>query len=356
MQLYIHFGIYKAGSSYLQYILANSRSYLEQQNIYFPNSIEDSKMELGVISKGNADGLEKALREKNIDHCTKLLSKWKLAAQTKNCNIVLISAESLVHQLAIEDSLKVLESGAKASNYEKIYAMGFFRDLVDHAISTYKHRAKTGKIPNYKNWIEEVYETPKLLENLAAVRRRSPYINWTFRKFVKDSDVLKQAFFKDWLQINIPEFSGRSSVNESVTLSEVFVMNEVKKYYPLVTDYFVHVLKSLPKEEKASDKTLEASIHTIFYKHLSKDQKGVAQLNLFLPSKEQLVVGAMGSEKINSTILDQVTLSTKQLRMIMEKIKFFATPLGKWILFKRNIAYWLSKLGLKGFLKYRFLI
>ncbi len=170
MKLFIHFGIYKAGSSYLQYVLANSRTYLLDKGIYFPNSLQDKKMLQGLISPGNADGLEEVLKVKNEKGLQRLLRQWIEAAEKKQCDRVLLSAEALVHQLAKKDTLEFLEKVTKDSGYTEIHAMGFFRDLTEHALSTYKHRAKSGKIPDYETWVKEVYETPQLLRALAERR------------------------------------------------------------------------------------------------------------------------------------------------------------------------------------------
>ena len=89
MKLFIHFGIYKAGSSYLQYVLANSRTYLLDKGIYFPNSLQDKKMLQGLISPGNADGLEEVLKVKNEKGLQQLLGQWKEAAERKQCDRVL---------------------------------------------------------------------------------------------------------------------------------------------------------------------------------------------------------------------------------------------------------------------------
>ena len=167
-----------------------------------------------------------------------------------------------MHQLAKKDTLEFLEKVTKDSGYTEIHAMGFFRDLTDHALSTYKHRAKSGKIPDYEYWIKEIYETPQLLKELAERRKENFDLVWTFRKFYKKSEPLRKVFFQDWLQIEESNFSGRPAVNESVTVSEVLVMNEVNKIYPSVTDYFVRDLKSIPVDKKANEQEFRRSLES----------------------------------------------------------------------------------------------
>ena len=281
MKLYIHFGIYKAGSSYLQYICANQREYLNSNSIYFPSSKEDKKMISGLISKGNADGLDLALKNEDESQIGSILQQWYTEAKVKNCDRVLISAEALVHQLAQQKRLDLIKTAASAIGFKEIKTMGFFRDLADHALSTYKHRAKSGKIPDYVHWVSEVYETPKLIGNLSLVINHNKDIQWTLRKFKKDSEFLKLAFFKDWLGIEIPKFETRPNVNESITLSEVKVMNHIRKAYPTVTDFFYEELKALPKKAKAKDLVLDNYILSTFISHLAPFRNLIESLNVF---------------------------------------------------------------------------
>ena len=334
MKLLIHFGIYKAGSSYLQHICASKRDYLIANNIYFPESKEDEKMKKGLISKGNADGLDLAFKEEDPSKISKILQQWYNIAESKNCNAVLISAEALVHQLAGQHQLNLIVNSASSTGYTGVNAMGFFRDLADHALSTYKHRAKSGAIPDYKHWVNNVYETPKLLENLASVIINNQDIKWTLRKFKKDSNFLKQAFFKDWLEIEVPDFQTRPNVNESLSLSEVKVMNHIRKIYPNVTDYFYEGFKNLPKKDKADDKDLEAYVLNYFAKNLAQHDKSIQNINTYFTKNEQLVVG-----EFKNTDIDEPTmkLSDSQISYLFKRIQYFKTVEGKITKLRRRV-------------------
>ena len=334
MKLLIHFGIYKAGSSYLQHICASKRDYLIANNIYFPESKEDQKMKKGLISKGNADGLDSAFKKEDPSKISKILQQWYNIAESKNCNIVLISAEALVHQLAEQRKLNLIVNSANTIGYTEIRAMGFFRDLADHALSTYKHRAKSGAIPDYKHWVNNVYETPKLLENLASVIINNQDIKWTLRKFKKDSNFLKQAFFKDWLEIEVPGFQTRPNVNESISLSEVKVMNHIRKIYPNVTDYFYEGFKNLPKKDKADDEDLDAYVLSSFAKNLAQHDKNIQNINTYFAKNEQLVVGEFKNTDINEPTMK---LSDSQISYLFKRIQYFKTVEGKITKLRRRV-------------------
>lgn len=340
MKLYVHFGIYKAGSSYLQYILSNSRDFLAAHNIFFPSSRQDQRMQKGLISAGNADGLEIALKTKNQSECIRILNNWKQTANQKNCDRVLISAESLIHHLVISDRLHILQTAAQKVGFTEVHAMGFFRDLADHAISTYKHRGKSGKIPDFDKWLADFYETPMLLKNLFIQRNTAGSIVWTFRKFQKDSKFMQLAFF-NWLGTPEPSFHGKSQVNESVSFSEVCLMNEVSKVYPYVTDYFVERIKSLPSSKKAKDVELENFYYNRAVEYLSKHQNTLKDLNKYLPETEKLFVGTSVAESAPSK--NHLVFTHEQLQNFLLEIKFFRTKRGKMILMRRRIKSWLPK-------------
>lgn len=257
MKLFIHFGIYKAGSSYLQYICANRREELRQAGIWFPFSPDDTKMKSGSISAGNAFELSEWLKRNKKTEIESYLAAIKKEANKNNCECVLLTAEALVHQFAREDRLKLLEQTALKIGFGKIHALGYFRDPVDHCISLYKHRSKSGKNPDFEYWVREVYETPRVLNDFFRVHTTVD-IKWTLRKFKKDADYMIQSFFEEWLGVKITDIPHKPKVNESITLSEVMIMQHLKKFFPYTLDYVLKRLINLPKSKKASGKSLEA--------------------------------------------------------------------------------------------------
>jgi hypothetical protein len=78
-------------------------------------------------------------------------------------------------------------------------------------------------------------------------------------------------------------------VNESITLSEVKVMNQIRKVYPSVTDYFYQALKVLPKAVKAKD--LDNYILSIFITQLMTNRNRIENINIYFPKDEHLGIG-----------------------------------------------------------------
>lgn len=349
MHLYIHFGIYKAGSSYLQYVCANSTQYLLEQGYYFPESSAHTKMRQGEISPGNALSLAHALKAEDTNQVNTIITTWKQGASAVQSSKVLISAEALVHQLAIPKRLELLLTTLKQLGFTGVHAMGFFRELDEHALSTYKHRAKAGQIPDYIHWLRNSYETPDLLNKLLIVRRASLEIQWTFRKFVKNDVLLKEAFFKDWLKMNVPDFKGKPTVNDSLTLAEVMLMNELVKYYPRVMDVFVDKLKSLPSSEKALSKELDQAFLNQARTILKDRGVDLTEFNHYMPENEALHLSANEEQVSPAQIPAVLNLSKKQMSVVLEAIlylqsfegallkvrrltrQFLPEPLVKWL-------------------------
>lgn len=339
MKLLIHFGIYKTGSSYLQYLCANNRAHLVERGIYFPPSKEDKKMLEGLISKGNAGNLEYLLFHQQRKAVEQQFEAWRKKAEEQKCDKVLISAEALVHQLALKAPLDVLVEVAQSAGFQEIRAIGFFRDLVDHAISTYKHRAKSGRHPDLKGWIENTYETPVLLQRLLNRLDEHPNIQFTLRSFRKDGGWMKQAFFEDWLSVKLPDFTSKAAVNTSLSLSEIKVLQGLKVVFPRTLDILVRRLQTLPSAQKAKDKSLENYTRAIFYEHLKQHQNLLNQLSLYFKEGENIHLGNPHSyDLLEEKPIAQLQLSPEQWVAIQEGIAFLSSSKGLKIRLRRKLG------------------
>lgn len=302
-------------------------------------------MEQGLISPGNAGNLEHLLKSDDAKGLKELIHSWKTSAVKENCNKILISAESLVHRLAIEGNEQMLVDAANDLNIKKVHALGFFRDLVEHALSTFKHRAKTGKIPDFNDWISNVYETPDLIKKILHVSAKGQ-IMWTFKKFEKNSDVLLNAFYNDWLSIPPPLHTEKPAVNESLTLSEILLMNHIVKVYPKVSDFFVDAFKSLPSAQKGNDKLLEQRFKIIASQALAVHESLIQQFNQRFSSNESLQIGSFQETNLPANI--EIVLSEHQLEVLAASILKVNTAAGKLTTWRRTIIKMLP-----GFLKNR---
>ena len=334
MLLYIHFGIYKTGSSYLQHLCARNRDVLKAGGFFYPTSPFEKEMVKGIISPGNARNLVGLLNSKDQKGCADLISEWKLVAEKNGCDKILISAEALVHAFALGHGIPTLESAASIAGITGIHALGYFRDLADHAISTYRHRAKSGKIKDFEHWLQNTYEAPRVLREFFRNINQQSSTTWTFRKFRKDSGFLRDSFFKDWLGVHASFHEQREKVNESLTFSEIMVMKEVSAHYRQVTDFFIDAFKEMPAQYKASDKDLEQYHFSLACKHLQQYDALIAEINARFPEMEKL---AIGTAPTAPQAMSAAQLSAAQLEVLFTTIEKFNKPVGKLIAFRRNI-------------------
>ena len=343
MNLYIHFGTNKAGSSYLQYLCAQKRQALIEHGIFFPLSIHFNKMIEGKISPGNGLEFKRVLDQGDLKKTTYILKKWKDDAEIERCNKILISAEGLFSSLGNKTALETLTNSCQNLGIKNINAIGFFRNLVDHSISTYKHRAKSGKHKDFKYWLENQYEYPELLSNLFE-NKEGCQICFFIRNFKPDSEYLRKAFFNESLRIEFDDWPDKPRVNESVTLSEVLLMQEISRQYPLVSSYFVEALKELPKESKAKDKELEEHYRYHAYQFLKQYEDDVQEWNQFFPYDEKIKVVESFPNTNGYDFNSQMQLTSAQIKVILKLIRSFNTPKGKLIKLRRKVASFLPSI------------
>ncbi|MCH8516922.1 MAG: hypothetical protein LAT68_11400 [Cyclobacteriaceae bacterium] len=293
-------------------------------------------MQKGLISKGNGHELAVILKEFRIKDLEFLLQKWINDAKRNRCGKILISAEALVHELVKKDRLQLLEETTKKLGIHKVSCMGYFREMVDHCLSTFKHRGKSGKIQNFEDWVVKVYETPKLLVGFLKLSSDYPFTN-QFYYFKKDSRYLLGSFFEEWLQVKSPLLSKIPRVNDSLTLSEIQVLIQLKSVYPHTLDQIAAKFKKLSKEAKANDENLELSYRENAY-NLLKDQKNnfeaFEQLIQFREDEPffHLVNSGTSLEK------GEYSLSYQQLNALAEGIHENNSIKGKLRAFKRKLT------------------
>lgn len=289
MKLYIHFGINKTASSFLQTICAQNRSYLQESGYYFPRGDREKDLINGRISPGNTQQLDKFLVQGNAEKVSDVLRVWRKEGQNIGCDKVLISGESLINAFARKKCLEKLCRAAKSEGFEELSALAFLRDPVEHCLSTYKHRAKRGTIPDFEAWVKADYETMVVLQGF-IIHFRDFDIDWNLRKYSKDANKMAKAFFIDWLDLEVPSYRKDQRVNSSLSLSELLVIrqfgNEDKKVLPFLYDAFTR-LASL---DKSVDKALLTSHKQIIYDHLSNYSDLIALINQHLPEEEQLLL------------------------------------------------------------------
>lgn len=343
MNLYLHIGHNKTGSSFLQTIFAQNRDLLKSNGYFFPIDKKfEKKMLEGIITPGNGFDLNKGMLENDIKKVKRLLKEYIRSAKQEMCNKILISNERLFVTFSHENNLKTFINICDDLAIKNIYTLTFLREPVAHLISMYKHRSKTGKNIDFENWLQQDYETVHVYKNFLKLYNKYP-IDWTLRKYKKDSSILLKVTFKDWLNIKQEPKLFTRPVNPSLKLSEILLLQNIYKESPYLVDVLNKYLLQLPLSEKARDKELEQYYKFKAVNFLNNFKSIYDEFNLLLPIDEKLKLELESNSKGNKISI----LSTQQLELLslaLIKSKKVNTIIKyKWNKLKLLIASFLNK-------------
>lgn len=337
MKLYLHCGYHKTGSSFLQTLFARNRDQLRDNGIHFPVATREYDMAEGNISPGNGPELAKALKENDEQESSGLMASYVSDADSAGCSSILISSENFFHSFEKQTAVKLLAGVAEKNGIDRIHALIYFRDPVSHALSTYKHRAKNGKIPDLSNWLETEYETMGLIERFTEYRTQHS-IQWTCRKYSSQSEHMAESAFAGWLGVKTPPIPENDRVNTSLTLSELLVIQSLVKnrseFIPFVREAFAGV----PVSEKAADRELTRKYNSIVSGELIGYTSLIEEVNRLLPEDEQLTLTSP-AESADDIKQDTVALTKEQVAAFVTGIENGAIsdrllPKSKTILMK----------------------
>lgn len=322
-KLYLHIGTNKTGSSFLQTLFARNRENLARQGFFFPISQNEKQMLSGRISPGNGQELTNALFADDKVKIKEILSKAYTEAKNQNCDSVLISNEVLIRSFADENALKTLVEISKGIGYSEIKCLGFIRDPVSHALSLYRHRAKNGDHLDLSIWLKTDYETMKIFEQF-VINMKKFQIDWVFRRYFNDSDKMAQATFVDWLKIEKPAIPKDDSVNTSLAISELAVLQNIKPELNEAVYYLQKEFYKLKNSEKADESKLLSNRKIIIYNYLTQYSKLIEDLNQLMPRDEKLDFKMpLGDNEGQNVQLDEYTFTKSQIAAIAKGLNSF---------------------------------
>ncbi|MCW4469565.1 hypothetical protein OGH69_11355 [Flavobacterium sp. MFBS3-15] len=293
IKLYLHVGTEKTGSSFLQALLSQNRDKLWAKGIHYPSGGKYERgMKAGRISPGNGKYLWEILMKKDWNRLKHLLQGYKAEAEKRNSSKILISNENIVEAFSQEATLYEFTECCKNLSIDISGMLLVLRDPVDQALSLYKHRAKSGNIASIDKWLEEGYFLPRFLFGFFQNVEESK-THLLVQKYHKNSAILSEYFFKDWLGIEVPPHSDDTSVNPSLTLSELQVIKQVKTISPNLVPFYYKRMLTIPVKQKAEDKFLKKKYLSVISSYLVKYNSLWNHCNdmIFNSDKLQLPVG-----------------------------------------------------------------
>ncbi len=342
MNLYIHIGTEKTGSSFLQQVCANNRNWLQQSGFYFPEAgLDEQRLRRGSISPGNARELASFIRECSWDRVDDWFSTRLGKAEELSCPKLLLSHELLFSQIGKPGVLEELEDCVTGVGIKKINYLLFIRDPVEQAISLYKHRGKNGQIGTFSEWIDSCYSTATELGDLID-RINTSTGSFDIRKYQDRTDALVEVFFGDWLGLDNPPVMPKGVVNPSLTLSEIEFLKSVAEVRAEDVRIFYQKFLAVPREEKALAEPLELAVRQeaanyladfeMIWRHLDELLKDDGGLEIPRPCSTD--VTERNSFSFSQAQLRAVTSSIRELhggkyKLIRVFNKYLRPPLGK---------------------------
>jgi len=246
MKIYVHGGLNKTGTSFLQSVLERNAKFLRDHGIAYCNS---------KSGYGNAADICFALRAGDIKRLRSLLNKHRIEAERWSCSSVLLSSELFYHDLIEPEKRSVFFRELALAQYETPKLLLFFRDPKDHAVSCYCHRSGTRNLEHFENWVRNTYEFPRELQSFLHAMACGIDMDVSIRAYTNKNIAMEMA---DWLGIrHFPDMT-RAVENRSVNANEAKLLNWMYERDPLGAMAVRAALKSLNPEEKADDQRLRS--------------------------------------------------------------------------------------------------
>lgn len=294
MTLLLHCGYHKTASSYFQACFVHGNKLLLKNGIYHPADPLNEKVLSGKPTAGNGDPLCQALLKQDKEKSRKLLLRYFKEAQESGAKSVLLSTEGYFTCFTSRAIVDLFMELVKAVGFQSTRALIFFRDPVDHAISVYCHRAPSGKLPAFSDWLEKNFETPSRMDAFATHFDIMP-IEWQIRKFQPKVKDIAEVCFADWLQLpEAKELAARTSeVNVSVSISESELIRECQHSFPGSGRYVGRSLKEVDRKLKPGEPALRKSYEHQAARYFQRHQGVIENINRLLPRDEQLFFPAL---------------------------------------------------------------
>lgn len=206
MELMLHVGHDKTGSSYLQSALAKSVSLLESQGVWYPTNKRILKAAEGKISSGNG-----ALFTKDFD--------GKDNADYKK---ILFSSEKFFRNFNDEDFNSQLDLFIKKYGVKKVSLLLYIRDPIEHFSSSFQQAIKRGGYTGTVDEFIDTYMHPKRVSNFIQLCVNNPKFDLAVINYSKVEGDLVDTL-EAWLQIENKSLlrPNKKRVNRSLTLGEL---------------------------------------------------------------------------------------------------------------------------------------
>ena len=240
--LYLHIGQGKTATSYLQTVLASSRTALIQHNITYPVTEKiRQKLAKKLNTGGNGLGLSDCFdRPSNVE-------TYEFPSEGN----VLLSHEGLISRLLFDNSELILDELCNRHDFESVSFLVFFRNPVSHAVSSYRQLVKRSGMTHSLNEYCKAYHSPIQLARFLKRYQNRENIKICARNYSSCRNTLLTELAM-WLSVPEEDLvdAPQGEVNRSLTMAELMFQWELNKNLKSRIEIFSDPLfETLPQTE-----------------------------------------------------------------------------------------------------------
>jgi hypothetical protein len=296
MKIFMHLGLGKTGTSFMQSALALSTENLDSIGIHYPlRAGVQARAADGETTSGNTrptiEGVQNRIK----------------VARRKGFDQVLLSNEAFFKRLLKDFYLDTI---VRAHPDTEAKLLMFIRNPFDHAISTYHQQVKgKGYSKSFEEFVQ-YYNLPSATANFINMTKDRDYCDLTVLNYDNNKQSLMQRF-AEFLSVPLETFvlPERGIINRSMTRSELYLLSVFNRKIGKQTRFISNALcentpNIRPQSPEASRPVIEE-----FYARVSdevEDLNGVidAGQQLEIPSLDEVLArfaadGESGGETIS---------------------------------------------------------
>ena len=352
MELILHIGTGKTGSTSIQATLKNNVCYLETHGIFYVGYMFDllSDKSYSWQRRSGTETFNRLPEAQRHHELSETLKQAKIEAHSKGCTKLLWSNEALCNMPHVASIIKAVWA-------DQVEIIAYVRRHDDYAVSAYKqwalkHKIHEGELLSFE---EFTHRFPLTYYDRLAVWNNEA---WQFNIFNYHLNKNIVECFFEYLQVCVPEKSGseRKNANDSLTnlLAKTLINTSDKtpnlnNQFSIGDDYHARdedwFFDKLPKKEevesvfeftmsdrKKVNKLLgesnEFSNEPLDFQPYSREDVADAYKNIYTLVIDKVINNDVKWEKQNK-IVSRVTESEKINQILLKKVEYLETLLNK---------------------------
>lgn len=322
MELYIHGGLNKTATSYMQAVFEKNADFLRSHGISYAHS---------QGGFGNAAKLSLDLRYGNLKRLRARLSAYRMTAEATGCTRVLMSSELLYHDIVVPEHHEILLREIADAGFATPQLLLFFREPTAHAVSCFCHRSGVKNTGPFEEWLQNCYEFPRELAAFLAALDTGLGMELTVRYYPSDRLAIQMS---DWLGTPPLPHNVGGQINVSVNAHEARLLSWVQQESAPTAARLRDALKALDPSAKAPDRLLRAHWHRLARESFAPIEADLDRLGTLLGTSlsPPLVTDSNTTPEAETIILSRAQLDAIRAALKPPDLPYRAAQwLYRWI-------------------------